>query len=123
VAVEDEGGAADPDPRTEINTRMTLVEPEVSLNFGSGDGWSYLSAGAGWGVMRANLAGGEAVDAETGWGPMLNYGGGARWFLGSRLAFGFDLRAHQFQGRSLFEGRTQLPRTTLMTLTVGVSLR
>ena len=121
VVVADDG--VDPEPGTEIRTRMTLVEPEISLNFGTGDGWSYLSAGAGWGVLRAALDGSEPLTAESGWGPMLNYGGGARWFLNARLAVGFDVRAHQFQGRPLFGGSTQFPRTTLMTASVGLSLR
>jgi hypothetical protein len=120
VAVEGTGIA---EPATEIGTRVTLVEPEVSLNFGTADGWSYLSAGAGWGVVRATLKGSERLNAETGWGPTLHYGGGARWFLNARLAVGFDVRAHQYQGRPIFGGTTQLPRTTLVAATVGFSVR
>jgi hypothetical protein len=118
------GGASPLDTNSPIDTRMTLVAPQVSLNFGSDQGWSYVSGGYGWGQIRASfMAPGLGTEADTGWGPMLNYGAGARWFLNRHLAFGFDLRAYQFQARLLQAGRTVLTRTTVVTASIGVSLR
>ena len=117
------GAAAGPGPPV-VDTRITIIAPQVSLNFGTGEGWSYLSGGAGWGKAEASIAAPRAgATAGIGWGAMLNYGGGVRWFLSRRLAFGLDLRVHQFQGRDVETSIELLPRTTLMTATVGVSVR
>jgi hypothetical protein len=72
-----------------------MIAPQISFNFGSRDGWSYLSAGLGAASVNA-----EATDVlpgrrESGLLRAVNFGGGARWFITPRLAFGFDLRAHQ----------------------------
>jgi hypothetical protein len=61
---------------TDGTATMRIVAPQLSFNFGSSDGWSYLSIGAGIG----------RVDAEaTGSSSALNAGGGARWFITRRL--------------------------------------
>jgi hypothetical protein len=118
IAVRTEGGANPP----LVDTRVTVIAPQVSLNFGSGDGWSYVSAGFGLGKTEASLSQvGAVVSADAGWGSMLSYGGGARWFLKPRLAFGLDLRVHQFPGKTT--GTGVLPRTTLVSATAGISLR
>ncbi|HKH72903.1 MAG TPA: hypothetical protein VKA59_16210 [Vicinamibacterales bacterium] len=71
---------------TDAMATMNIVAPQLSFNFGSSDGWSYLSIGAGIG----------RVDAEaTGSSSALNAGGGARWFITRHLGVGFDLRLHR----------------------------
>ena len=70
----------------DATTTMNIVAPQLSFNFGSSDGWSYLSIGAG--IAR--------VDAEaTGSSSALNAGGGARWFIKRHLGVGFDMRLHR----------------------------
>ena len=39
-----EGGASGPT----VTTRFSVLSPQVSLNFGGRDGWSYVSGGIGW---------------------------------------------------------------------------
>ena len=94
-----------------------MIAPQVSLNFGSRDGWSYLSAGLGAGSVNA-----EATDVlpgrhESGLLRSVNYGGGARWFITPRLAFGFDLRAHQIAAGA------DTPKVSVFAVGAGLSFR
>jgi len=71
---------------TDATATMRVVAPQLSFNFGTSDGWSYLSVGAGT----------ARVDAEaTGSSSAINAGGGARWFIKRHLGVGFDLRLHR----------------------------
>lgn len=99
----------------EIVTSLSALAPQVSLNFGTANGWSYLSAGLGraWietalerdtGTVRTESAG---LNAQ-------NFGGGARWLLTSHIGVGFDVRFFRVSGP---------PRTTLVAAAVGVCLR
>ena len=120
------GGDETPDPSVSptVTTRMRVLAPQVSLNFGTGDGWSYISAGADVAPVDETLEGGSpGAPAATTWRGALNYGGGARWFLGPHLAFGFDVRIHQLMAREAETGLGVLPRTALTALNVGVSIR
>jgi hypothetical protein len=70
---------------------ITAFSPQVSLNFGTAAGWSYISAGYGRGTVGAG-----------GWGSAVNAGGGARWFVTGHAAVGFDLRYHRLVDDSVF---------------------
>jgi len=96
---------------------------QLSLNFGSGTGWSYLSGGIGrsnWAVYRDDVGSSDA-DGEV--LKTLNYGGGARWFAKSHLAFSFDVRFYALNPGSSFEGRVGSPRTRFMTIGAGISVK
>ena len=54
---------------------------------------------------------------ESGQVRTVNYGGGARWFITSRLAFGFDLRVHQIAAS------VETDRSTLFAVGAGLSIR
>lgn len=100
-------------PGIVANARM--LAPQLSFNFGTADGWSYLSVGLGraWvdtEVQRETERLTEDARART----ALNYGGGARWFLTRRAGVGFDLRFHHLSGA---------PNTTLFSASVGFSVR
>ena len=61
-----------------VEERLVSASPQLSFNFGTGHGWSYLSGGVGrsvWSLHETGLVAGSA-DVE----PLqtLNYGGGAR---------------------------------------------
>ena len=73
--------------------RITSLSPQLSLNFGNGSGWSYLSAGLGADDMVARHRR-ICVDYPPNSDRLktLNYGGGARWFIKPHLAFSFDVR-------------------------------
>jgi hypothetical protein len=92
-----------------------ILAPQVSVNFGTANGWSYLSAGYGSVRVTTRFDDEEgAVTAESGGLDATNYGGGARWFLTRRIAVGFDARFHRISGP---------PKTSLFTASVGFSLR
>jgi hypothetical protein len=111
--VEDGGSTA----VQRLTVSMRIIAPQLSFNFGSRDGWSYLSAGLGAGRVNA-----EATDVlpgrhESGLLRSVNYGGGARWFLTPRLAFGFDLRAHQIAAGA------DTPKVSVFAVGAGLSIR
>jgi hypothetical protein len=90
---------------------LTSLDPQLSLNFGTADGWSYVSAGVG--ITRVNV---DPVDVSESL-RSINWGGGARWFLGPRFGVGFDVRI-----RHLAAGDV-LPKTMSVAVAVGMSLK
>jgi len=107
----------------EASMTVTTVAPQLSFNFGTHDGWSYLSAGFGATYTRARVnvsasdttpAASIARERRT---HTINVGGGARWFLRERLAVGFDIRFHRLGATS------GLPSKQIVGLSVGMSVR
>jgi hypothetical protein len=94
---------------TDATTTMNILAPQLSFNFGSSDGWSYLSAGAG--TARVNA--GETASSSA-----INAGGGARWFIRRHFAVGFDLRWHKIAA----DGET-MDAATLFAASVGFSIK
>jgi hypothetical protein len=120
---EDETAAADPT----IETRFNALVPQLSLNFGTGRGWSYI----GGGLAFMNRATGD-VDADVPLGPRLtgiHYGGGARWFMARHVAFGFDLRFYRIpeQAEEAATGEAAAvpfqPKSRLFMMTAGLSFK
>jgi len=110
--------AAEPaEPVQRVAMTLRAIAPQLSLNFGSGDGWSYLSAGVGVGSVNSRTENSSPGEQASGGLRMVNYGGGARWFMTPRLAFGFDLRAYQLAAG----GGT--PRVSIFAAGAGVSIR
>jgi hypothetical protein len=108
-------------PSTE---RFTTLAPQLSFNFGTGNGWSYISGGLArstWAVVPKGQEG-FAADAEK--LKTINYGGGARWFMKRHLAFSFDVRFYAINpGTPFFAPALGSPRTTLLVIGAGVSVR
>jgi len=98
---------------------LTTVAGQISFNFGSHDGWSYLSAGYGTTRIRSQVSSEvlgpieHSVTVVTHTSPTINYGGGARWFIRERMAVGFDVRFHRMSN----------PSKQVVGLSVGMSLR
>lgn len=119
-------GVTPAEPYPDVSTRLTLLSPQVSLNFGHRLGWSYISAGMGRGKVGSTStpANGVAVDNQVDdWTRTINFGGGVRWFVNDHVGVGFDLRWHQLAAH---EDATTLvvgPRETLMVLGIGVAIR
>jgi hypothetical protein len=110
-----------PDGPTVV-TRMTAVSPQVSLNFGKRDGWSYLSGGIGWANFTTELQDDPFENPES--SPRaINYGGGARWFAKKHVAFTFDLRFYAISAQPATLLRPQFSSVTVMVFSAGVSLR
>ena len=78
-----------------VRIDLRIITPQVSFNFGTRDGWSYVSGGIGTTEVVAKTSGVIAGRRESERLRSLNVGGGARWFLKRHLAVGFDLRLHR----------------------------
>jgi hypothetical protein len=105
-----------------IEQRLMNLSPQISLNFGHRDGWSYLSAGMG--RLRFETFEGDLPPAEL---PptksTINMGGGARWFITSHVAFTFDVRFYLTRPEAatvLFPGRQ---RSRLMVMSAGFGFK
>ena len=53
----------------------------------------------------------------------INYGAGARWFIKDHLAFSFDVRFYAINPGTPFGARPGSPRTTLLVIGAGVSVK
>lgn len=109
-------------PQRAAEERLTSLSPQLSLNFGNGSGWSYLSVGLGQSTW--SLAGDDLVDYPPNSDKLktLNYGGGGRWFIKPHLAFSFDVRFYAISPgfAYIFPGT---PRTTLLIIGAGISVK
>ena len=106
-----------------VNERFTHIAPQLSFNFGTGDGWSYISGGIGrslWSIVPDRA---EATAADQERLPTMNYGGGARWFVKRHLAFSFDVRVYAINPSTPDLGRPGSPRTTMFVAGAGVSVK
>lgn len=111
-----------------VRTRFSTLSPQISLNFGDQDGWSYVSGGMGWSrfaVERvAEGTGTPAADAED--APRrktINYGGGARWFAKEHLAVSLDVRFYAVSPQLADGAHPALPRMTVMVISVGAGFK
>ena len=111
----------------EIAATVRVLAPQLSFNFGTSRGWSYVSGGVGVAQVsgrRAPVEPGEAP-ASRGSGPLpaLNVGGGARWFFTPRVAFTFDLRLHRVGAQEPDVGTPGTPASMLGAASVGLSFK
>jgi hypothetical protein len=116
------------DPETEgdpegptVETRLFSLAPQVSLNFGRRDGWSYISGGIGSASLTA-----ERVDRPVGEGSRvraINYGGGARWFTNKHIAVSLDLRFYSVDAQAATLTRPAYPKSQIMVISGGIALR
>ena len=106
-----------------VTERFTSFTPQLSFNFGDGEGWSYISGGIGVSQRVIVPTGGEITEVDEERLRTVNYGGGARWFIKSHLAFTFDVRFHQIDPGTPHFGLPGSPRSTLFVMGAGVSLK
>ena len=103
---------------------MTTITPQLSFNFGTGNGWSYISGGLGRSTWAVTPQGQEGFAADSEQLKTISYGGGARWFMKTHLAFSFDARFYAINpGTPFVAGALGSPRTTLIVIGAGVSVR
>jgi hypothetical protein len=108
-------------PPAPVTERFFTGAPELSFNFGSGNGWSYISGGIGRSVWQVVPDGGEPQDADEERLQTSNYGGGARWFIKKHLAFSFDVRVYGIKAGTF--GEPHGPRASLLVIGAGVSVK
>lgn len=115
-AVDAAGAPAGPP----LKARAFSIAPQLSLNFGHRNGWSYVSGGMGPASFETWPETSERPDRQV---RAINYGGGARWFSSPHLAFTVDLRFHAMAPGLATATLAERPRQRLMMLGVGVSVR
>jgi hypothetical protein len=104
-----------------VTTRLRAFSPQVSLNFGTGRGWSYISGGIGSASISVSRSDLPAEDAQT--ARALNYGAGARWFFRRHLAFSFDIRFYSVDGKQPSGGSLGFSKKTYFGGAAGISLK
>lgn len=109
--------------RPAVTTRFSDVSPQISLNFGTNDGWSYISGGIGRARLTTESDALPPFDGSAARIRSTNYGGGARWFTSPRVAFTFDVRFYTIDARDPTEVQPGYPRNRFMVISVGTSLR
>jgi hypothetical protein len=103
--------------------KFLSAAPQLSFNFGSGHGWSYLSGGIGVSQWSLIPDGQNPFPGDTERLKTINYGGGGRWFAKPHLAFTFDIRFYAINPGPPYLGHPGSPRTTLRILSAGISLK
>ena len=99
------------------------VYPQLSLNFGNGNGWSYLSVGVGrviWSIAPDVV---KPLPANEEVLSTISYGGGARWFMKKHLAFSLDVRLYDIGGGTPELGYPASPGTVLFVIAAGISVK
>ena len=110
-----------------VETGMTSVVPQVSINFGKRNGWSYLSAGIGRSKVTSQLIDPRATVAPVvvpaAWNQAMNFGGGARWFMKPHIGAGFDVRFIKLSSRSPTDALPSAKRTQVWNISAGISIQ
>jgi hypothetical protein len=106
-----------------VTERFVYAAPQISFNFGDGNGWSYVSGGIGPAQHSVIPDGSDPLPEDSERLRTINYGGGARWFLTPHVAFHFDVRFYAINVGTPFEGRPASPRSTLLILGAGFTIR
>jgi hypothetical protein len=106
-----------------VTERFTYLAPQLSFNFGTGAGWSYISgglAGARWSVVPDGALP-QPPDQER--LLTIDYGGGARWFAKPHVAFSFDVRFYAINPSSPTFSLPSGPRSRLFVFGAGISVK
>jgi hypothetical protein len=114
-------GSTTPSTEPTVESRISALTPQVSLNFGSSRGWSYLSAGYGWTRRSSGDADGTLPDGSR--VTTLSYGGGARWFIKTHVAFSFDLRFYRLPATVADADGPASPGYTMFVASAGLSFK
>jgi hypothetical protein len=107
-----------------VEEKFLSAAPQLSFNFGTGHGWSYLSGGVGvsqWSVIPDGRV--EPFPSDTDRLRTLNYGGGARWFAKNHLAFSLDLRFYAVSPGTPYLDHPGSPKHTFLITSVGISVK
>jgi hypothetical protein len=104
-----------------LTNRWSHMSPQVSLNFGSGDGFSYLTGGLGF--SKLTMERDDDPQQPGGRVRTLNYGGGAKWFAKKHLGLTLDLRFYSISAQEAATGRVATSAVRVVVFSGGISLR
>ena len=117
-----EEGEEEPVEGPVVRRHFTSFSPEISLNFGHRNGWSYISGGM-FGRSKLYLEREDSPAANPPYRSTINYGGGARWFTSTHIAFSVDFRWYSVAEQPAGPGLVAQPRTTLLVLSGGIAFK
>jgi hypothetical protein len=103
-----------------IRRRLEGMSGQLSLNFGKGKGWSYVTVGSGPMKFESYLDDAKPTRAGT---TTLNYGGGARWFAKAHLALTIDLRFYLIRPATATFDAPARVRKRVTLLSAGISIK
>jgi hypothetical protein len=104
-----------------VSERLAGISPQLSFNFGTGHGWSYISGGIGRSQLSLHPTAEPPGLADTEVLLTLNGGVGARWFIKPHLAFSFDVRFYGVQPGSTFQPGS--PYVPVLIIGAGISVK
>ncbi len=106
----------------DVNARFSAIAPQISFNFGSAAGWSYLSGGLGTARLEIRT---PDTAPDTTWPrrKTINYGGGGRWFVRDHMAVTFDVRFYAMNPVPETPTVKPSPRLRMLVISIGMSLR
>jgi hypothetical protein len=118
--IQETGGTVTKSPTVQRHFRS--IVPDISLNFGHRQGWSYVTAGF-LGKSRLYVDRKDAPATDVPQRKTLTYGAGAKWFTNTHLAFSVDIRWYSVA--EMPAGATVVfePKTTLMVLSGGIAFK
>jgi hypothetical protein len=124
VTTTTEGGGTTTTKSPTVQRHFRSITPEISLNFGHKNGWSYISGGF-FGQSRLYLDREDAPATNVPTRKTLTYGAGARWFTNNHIAFAVDVRWYSVAEMQPVADSTAVlePRTTLLVLSGGISIK
>jgi hypothetical protein len=112
---------------TPVTETFVTAAPEISFNFGNGNGWSYISGGIGRSVWQVLPDGADPQSPDEERLQTSNYGGGARWFIKKHVAFSFDVRIYGIKAGTQVSpfavNFANAPRANLLVIGAGVSIK
>jgi hypothetical protein len=107
-----------------VRRHFRSINPEISFNFGHRNGWSYISGGM-LGRSTLYLDREDAPATSPPHRKTLTYGAGARWFTTDHVAFSVEVRWYSVAEQPAATATNVMlePRTTLMVLSGGISIK
>ena len=114
-------GSTTPSTDPTVESRISALTPQLSLNFGTSRGWSYIGAGYGW--TRRTIGDADGVLPDGSRVMTLSYGGGARWFIKTHVAFSFDLRFYRLPSTTADADGPASPGYTMFVGSAGLSFK
>ena len=104
----------------ERRPQLTSFSPQISFNFGTGNGWSYITGGIGPSTWSLVPDGSTPLAIDDTRLQTVNYGGGARWFAKRHVAFTVDLRFYDIAAGVAEAGFPAHPLTRFLVIGAGI---
>jgi len=115
--------AAGQAPLRSVEERLVSASPQLSLNFGSAHGWSYISGGIGRSQLSLHPSAEPPGPADAEVLTTFNYGAGARWFIKPHLAFSFDVRFYPVHPSTTLGSNPGAFYVPVLTIGAGISVK